>query len=264
MIIIKKGTLKRIEKWEPSSFYITMDFDRTITVNNHSTWEALSYTSLLPEEYDKKRESLYDYYRPIETDENIDLHIKNKLMNEWWMKHIDLFIKYELSESIIKQIVGKSKSIIFRKGAKNFFRRMHRKGVPIIIMSAGIGNIIEEFLIVNSCNYDNIYILSNFLQFENGKAIGIRNYIIHSLNKDEVLLPNEVKVKLQNREHIILFGDLISDIKMIPVEKREEALKIGFLETKVTENKAFYEENFDLVCTNNTSFKKILKYIKII
>lgn len=54
MIIIKKGTLKRIEKWEPSSFYITMDFDRTITVSNHSTWEALSYTSLLPEEYDKK------------------------------------------------------------------------------------------------------------------------------------------------------------------------------------------------------------------
>ena len=43
---------------------------------------------------------------------------------------------------------------------------MKEKNVPVIIVSAGIKNVIEEFLITEKCYFDNIYILSNLIKFK--------------------------------------------------------------------------------------------------
>ena len=44
---------------------------------------------------------------------------------------------------------------------------------------------------------------------------------------------------------------------------RENALKIGFLDTNEKENLEVYKQNFDVVCTNNTSFTELLKELKL-
>lgn len=265
MIIIKEGTLERISDWKDNSIYVLTDFDRTITVgNSESSWGILSKSNMVPREYVEERQMFFDYYRPFETDETLDYETKNRLMNEWWNKHIGLFIKYQLSEEVI-MLAAKNLSVMsFREGAREFLENMRDRNIPVIIISAGIGNFIEQFLIKNNCNFDNIYIVSNFLKFENGVATGVSDRVIHSLNKNEVSLPDEIKKIIGNRKNIILLGDSIADIKMAREDARKDALKIGFLEERVDENRPHYEEQFDVVCTNNTGYNELSQKLYIL
>jgi len=263
MIIVNDKTLERISTWKDKDVYILTDFDRTLTEGrSESSWGILSKSDLITKEYALDRQKLYNYYRPIEINEEMDYDTKNKLMIEWWNKHIGLFIKYNLKEDVIKKAALDTNVMSFRKGTKEFLKDMNDRNIPVIIISAGIGNFIKQFLINNNCDYENIYIVSNFIKFENGYAIGIEGTIIHSLNKNEVSIPLEIKEIINKRKNIILMGDSISDVLMAKEEDRADALKIGFLEEKIEENLSFYKNAFDIVCTNNTGFDELNKYIK--
>lgn len=111
MIIIKNGTLDKIKDWKDDSIYVLTDFDRTITVgNSESSWSILSKSNMVPREYVEERQKFFDYYRPFEINEKLDYETKNKLMTEWWNKHIGLFIKYQLSEEVINSAAKKFES----------------------------------------------------------------------------------------------------------------------------------------------------------
>ena len=65
---------------------------------------------------------------------------------------------------------------------KEFLRKMNEMNIPVIIISAGIGNVIEEFLKLENDYYDNIKIISNFIVFENGEfkeIAGDRNNLLY-------------------------------------------------------------------------------------
>lgn len=264
MITIKNGTLEKIKDWTDQSIHVVTDFDRTITLgSSDSSWGILSKSNLVPKEYVSERQALFDYYRPIEVDETLDYETKNRLMSEWWNKHINLLIKYQLSEEVIVSAARNLRVMSFRKGAKELLSHLHQKGIPVMIISAGIGNFIKQYLIQNNCDFDNIYILSNFIQFENGIAVGVSDNVIHSCNKNEVSFPNDMKQLIAHRPNIILLGDSISDIRMVQEENRESALKIGFLEEKVDQNMAIFKDKFDIVCTDNTSFEELGKQLTL-
>ena len=89
-------------------------------------------------------------------------------------------------------------------------------------------------------------------------------FLINSLNKNEVSLPPDIKDIIKDRPNIILLGDSISDIKMAKEEDRKSALKIGFLEEKVEENKTYFENSFDVVCTDNTTYTELFDKVKIL
>lgn len=265
MIYIKENTNERTENWKDEETYVLTDFDRTLTLGSSSTsWSILSKSDLVPKSYVEERNAFYDYYRPIEIDETLDYDTKNKLMKEWWEKHINLFVKYKISEEVINKAARDIRVMAFREGAKEFLTNMFERKIPVIIISAGIGNFIKEFLVDNDVYYDNIHIVSNFIKFENGYAIGVEDNITHSLNKNEVSMPENVKKELNGRNNIILLGDGISDIRMAKEENRQDALKIGFLEEKVEENMEVFRQSFDVVSTNNTSFTELNEHIKVL
>lgn len=185
-------------------------------------------------------------------------------MVEWWHKHIELLIEYHPSEEIINNAINTLKVMTFREGAKEFLENMKNRNIPIIIISAGIGNFIKQFLIKNNCNFNNIYIVSNFLKFENGIATGITENIIHSLNKNEISLPENIKKIIEHRQNIILLGDSISDINMAKNNTRKNILKIGFLEENINKNRPYYEKQFDIVCTNNTGYSELSEKLSIL
>ena len=265
MITYNKEKVEKANNWLDSTIHVVTDFDRTITVgNSESSWSVLSKSELVPKEYVKERQEFYNYYRPYEIDETLDYETKNKLMIEWWNKHINLFIKYKLKESVINDAARNLRVMSFREGPKEFLESMRDRNIPVIIISAGIGNFIEQFLIKNNCNFDNIYIISNFIKFKDGIAVGVCENVIHSLNKNEVSLPNDVKEMIKDRPNIILLGDSISDIRMVKEEDREDTLKIGFLEEKIEENKIYFKKSFDVVATNNTTYTELFEKVRIL
>ena len=69
--------------------------------------------------------------------------------------------------------------------------------------------------------------------------------IVHSLNKNEVSLPEEIKAKIAGRSDVILLGDQPSDLLMVDETAHRMVLKIGFLTDPV--NLESYERAFDVV-----------------
>ena len=258
MIISKNNVLNKTKDWNKDNIHILMDFDFTITDKTSPTsWGILGKSNLVPKDYVTKRQNLYDYYSPIEIDETIDLEEKAIYMNEWWTKHLNLITSYKISEEIINKAASDPNVMTLRKGAKEFLELMHKNNIPVIIISAGIGNFIEKFLKINNCYYDNIEIISNFIKFENGLSKGLKKNIIHTLNKSEVEKNSSLT---KERPNIILFGDNIGDIKMASETKEENLLKVGFLEEKIEENKKHYENAYDLVCINS-DYLEIIDFI---
>ena len=92
-------------------------------------------------------------------------------MEEWFKKHFELLVSYKTKESDYRDILIDSNLMYFRSGAKEFIEFLHKNNIPLIIISAGIGNIIENFLKINNCLYDNIHIISNKIIFNNAILI---------------------------------------------------------------------------------------------
>lgn len=263
MLKINEGILEKVNKWN-DNYYVLVDFDRTITSgSSESSWGVLTNFKSVPKEYSEERKKLFNYYRPIELDLSLDFETKNKYMIEWWTKHISLLIKYGFKEEDIKNDTDSVSILKIRTGVDKFLKIMHEKNIPVIIISAGLGNFIEKFLIQNDSMYDNIYIVANYIKFENGVASGITNDIIHSLNKNDIAIPKDIKELIKTRENIVLFGDTIEDIKMVSDEKRSSALKIGFLNDSTESEMEAYLANYDIVGYNAATFNEVINLLDI-
>lgn len=236
--------------------YVVLDFDKTITsTESKDSWDVCG--ELLNDEFKEKLNKYCEYYYPIEIDYKISKEEKEKHMIEWYDKDMNLFYEYHLTKEKLEQSIKQGKTIL-RKGAKEFLQKAKNQNMPVIILSAGIGNVIEGVLKLNDCYYDNIYIISNFIKFdENGDMKKFDDEMIHTLNKTmEGHLPAEIKEEIEQKEYGILVGDLVYDINMVPANKLENTVTIGFVEND--NNFDVYKENFDIVLSGeDANFESI-------
>lgn len=251
--IEKKNKLNNINF---KDWYILTDFDGTITQGNgDSSWSTIFKNPLVTKQFVEECINIYMYYHKFEIDSQITLEEKKKIMKEWYERNIETLIKYNITEDIINYASSNQEIIAFRKGAKEFLKFLYKNNVPVIIISAGVGNIIEQFLIKNECFFDNIYITSNFLEFDNNRVSGVKNNnLIHSLNKNEISLADNLKEKIKDKKCLLL-GDNIMDVSMHTTEN--EVLKIGFLDENEEERLREFKSSYDIVLTNNASFEEL-------
>ncbi len=262
MIYINEGRLKHF-RLNMTNFYVVMDFDMTITIpGSDNSWSILENPDFVDPCLKKEARTLFKQYYTYENDYNLDKYMKTKYMVEWYQKNMDLFFKYNLTYDALINCVQNS-NVSFRNNAKDFLGFLYKNNIPVIIVSAGIGNVIYEFLKFNNCLYDNIFIISNFLDFENNKVLPFNKEMIHSCNKSIRKLPENFYKKIRDRIYILLFGDLIEDLNMVPTNLRENTLSFGFLERQIDDNLKFYLDAFDVVLTDNSSFSDIQKIITI-
>lgn len=257
---------KKLEelKINKRNVYYVIDFDKTITTNeSDDSWGVSG--KLLGQEFEKEINQLYKKYRPIELDYKITIQEKEKAMIEWYEKCMNLYFKYNLTkEKLIKSV--HNSNLEFRDGVKEFFYNSFQENIPIIILSAGIGNVIEEFLKEESCYFNNINIISNFMEFdEKGQVKKFDNSkIIHTLNKSLIRkVKKELLEKIKNKTYKILIGDLKEDEKMIEEAEWDTTLKIGILDNNTLDVLNIYKEAFDIVLTGKDAtfdiFKEIVK-----
>lgn len=246
------------------NYYVVLDFDKTITNKNSlDSWMAIADFEIYGEEFKKQIEELNAKYEPIELDYTLDDVTKEQYMEQWYQKSMDILYQYQMTYSKLQKAL-QQETMHFRKGAKEFLDKLQQEKVPVIILSAGIGNVIEEFLKKQECYHNNIYIISNFIQFKEDKMQKFTAPMLHSMNKKvEGSLPENLQNKIKEKQYIILCGDIIEDIQMIEKEKLDKTITIGFLNNKLEENLTFYNQNFDIVLTEeNACFQEVEKIIK--
>lgn len=263
MKYINTSKLEEIKLGE-DNYYVVLDFDKTITSKNSiDSWTAIVDFDIFGEECKKEWEQLNAKYVPIELDYTLDYGLRKQYVTEWYQKSMDILYQYQMTYSKLVKSIQRGK-LEFRKGAKEFLTDLQKKKIPVIVLSAGIGNAIEEFFKWNHCDYDNIYIISNFIDFQEDKMQKYTDSIIHSMNKKmEGYLPTIWQKKIKEKEYAILCGDMIEDIQMIKKEDLVKTVTISFLNDKTAQNLKVYQQNYDVVLTDEEAcFQEVEKIIK--
>lgn len=260
--MIHINNITNINKLKNNNFYVVSDFDQTIsTHNSNTTFSLFAKSGLYPSEYLNDVTKLYNYYRPLELNPNLSYEDKKNLSLKWHMASYKLMLKYKLKESDIDYIIDNNEAIILREGSIDFIRFLHNNNIPLIICSAGISNFIMKILEKHNCYTSNIYIHSNILKFKNNIIYDDNPYPIHSMVKNEIKLPDTFTNKLINRDYAIVIGDQLHDINMANYLPKKETISFAFLESNVKENHKLFINNYDVVLTDNESFKPIQKIL---
>jgi|TARA_B100002003_G_C14121979_1_gene539682 5'-nucleotidase len=262
----KKGLFIETGK---ENFHIISDFDRTLTKafkdngedNNSFSW--INENKYLDPKYVEEANKLYNIYYPIEVSKDINQEEKNSKMQEWWKKHMQLFIDYGLNKHIIEGVI-KDNKIGLRDGCKEFIQSLEELNIPLLILSAGLGDMIESFLIKENIMHSKLHIIANFFDFDkDGKIKGYKSKIIHTFNKNESSIKNTPYYnEIKERKNVLLIGDNLGDLSMSEGLDHNAIIKIGFLNKKEEHLLDKFKDNFDVIILKDGTMNFINDLIK--
>ena len=102
---------------------------------------------------------------------------------------------------------------------EEMLKNLNDAQVPVMIFSAGVGDILEEVLRRTNSYHSNTKVVSNCMEFnEEGRLIGFKEPLIHMYNKNEksILQTHPTYFDdLTHRPNVLLMGDSLGDIDMV-------------------------------------------------
>jgi HAD superfamily hydrolase (TIGR01544 family) len=205
----------------------------------------------------------FEYYFPIEHCHVMAKEEKIPHMVDWWNKTNELIIECGITKENLRECVEKAITHL-QANCKDFFKSLEHNNIPLLIFSAGLGDVIAEW-IEFECGgrlYSNMKIVSNFMIFDETthKITGFTDPMIHIFNKNEsVLMGTDYEKEIERRPNVMLLGDSLGDVDMSGRGpgfhgRIENLLKIGFLNVKVEEFLNTYMDNFDIVLIDDNTF----------
>lgn len=269
-----KGLQKKLEQSLLDGFdelHVVSDFDRTLTPNTINGQKASTSVGKIREwgyltkEYPALAYALYDQYHPIETDSNIPVIQKKAAMQEWRERHFALLIEHGMNKPIIEDVLKKF-PIILRSWASEFFRILHSNQVPLLLFSAGLGDMIRQTLTALHLLTDNVHLLSNFFVFDgDGRAVDYTKPVIHVFNKDEgQVLNSPYSPVVQQRKNVILLGDTLWDTAMLEWCTHQVVIKIGYCHEPSKSNLELYSREFDCVLLDDQGLEPVIQLLRAI
>ena len=264
-----ESIIERLKAGGADNLHIIADFDRTITpnkVNGEKTSASFAQFrngGYLSETYRQEAEKLFEHYYPIEVDATIDESEKRAAMKEWWQKHMQLFVDEKVTLDIITEVA--STRLKLRENAKDFFGIIHQNQIPLLIFSAGVGDLIRIHLESKNLITENVHIISNFFEFKDGIAIGTKEPVVAAASKDEAAVTETpFASEIIERRNAILMGDKIEDLQMSHGIEHDALLTIGFLNENDPVVRDAFLANFDIVIEGDGSLESVNELLKSI
>lgn len=262
---------------DSSQLKFIFDFDQTITKYKHenqrcyTTYEVLR--ELLPEMCKAEAHELYTKYGSLESSLLYEKQ-KEKLTQTWYEQVMELYVKYGVTKEVLTQSVEKSikdGTLILREGINEIFEFCRDKEIPIIIFSAGICDVIEEFLDKLNLLHDNVLIVANKIIWNDQDRINsFQTPILHNMNKRFTwIIENrysfeefDPEYKFTERSNLILIGDSMNDYLMFDGLKKCNIYSIGLcnksIDLEVIEQ---YHKSYYQVIMYDGSLKPIMDII---
>lgn len=263
-----KEKLARIKEGGLNNLHIVSDFDRTLTPHRvqgektSTSFAQFRNGGYLGDDYVSRAEALYDKYRPLEIDESLSFEERNRHMKEWFRLHMELLVEKGVTRDILEDIVRRGR-VRLRDGANVFLQYFSSKQVPVLLLSAGIGDLIRIFLQSQDLLAPNVHIISNFFEFdEAGRALGVKGDSIAPTNKDESGVADSVYgAEVDARNNVIVLGDNVDDIKMVHGLEHDTVLSVGFLNENEDTLREPYRTVFDIVIESDGSMEELNQMI---
>ncbi|KAK2893578.1 cytosolic 5'-nucleotidase 3-like [Channa argus] len=251
---------------------VISDFDMTLTRFAYNgkrcptCHNILDSSKLISDVCKQKLKDLLNTYYPIEIDTSRPVEEKLPLMVEWWNKAHELLVEQKIRKDLLAVVVQESDAML-REGYQLFFDHLHEHSIPLLIFSAGIGDILEEVIRQAGVFHSNVKVFSNYMDFdESGVLKAFKGELIHIYNKREGALLNTGHFQeLRTRPNVLLLGDSLGDLTMADgVQDMENILKIGYLNDKVEERRQSYVDSYDIVLVKDETLEvpnAILHYL---
>jgi len=256
--------------------FFVLDFDRTMTKcftedgsRGADSHDILGSHSKISWSCKRMMELLMEKFYPIETDPNLSHDTKGESMVEWYTLVNNLIAQQGITRDDVRQAVEECKDFRLRAGVNEIFQLAHSAGIPIIVLSAGLGNVIEE--VIRQCipkptgelgtEWENVRVLSNSLLWDaDGKHTGFSEPILHPFNKSMKDAPAHMLEFISGRNNAIIMGDGLGDLTMADGTEAKEVLKFGFLNERIDERLTKYTAQgaWDRLVLNDESFDGIL------
>ncbi|XP_033998994.1 cytosolic 5'-nucleotidase 3-like [Trematomus bernacchii] len=255
--------LQSMVKAGSNTVQVIADFDMTLTRFAYkgkrcpTCHNILDNSNLISTECRKELKVLLDTYYPIEIDSARSIAEKLPLMVEWWTKAHKILVQQKIRKDLLATAVRDSDAML-REGYQLLFDHLHEHSIPLLIFSAGIGDILEEVIRQAGVFHSNVKVFSNYMDFdESGLLKAFKGELIHIYNKREGALLNTGHFEeLRTRPNVLLLGDSLGDLTMADgVQDMENILKIGFLNDKVEERKQSYLDSFDIVLVQDETLE---------
>lgn len=262
----RNKALKKLDKIiteGKGKLHLLADFDRTLTVGRNkigkdtSSWEILA--TYLPPKALAKQHKLYEKYRPME--------LSGKMTHEeaanWGHQVLSIFVENKINLKEIEKDFRQKTDI--RPYTKVLFDFCYTFAIPTVILSAGIGEIIDLWAKTFQVSPTSV-LATRLITDKNGKLIDWNRDIIHHLNKNEQGRKNLTKINKQ-RPNTILIGDALEDADMS--NGNENVLRIRVYNPREDEgiSKTAFDKKtfrkFDLMIENGT-LEPVLKILEII
>eukprot|EP00128_Syssomonas_multiformis_P011680 Colp12_sorted_trinity150504_noHs@3692 len=248
-----------------SQLQVISDFDMTLTkfmVNGKrglSSHGIVEHSRLLSEEYHNTVKELFEKYYPLEVSTEIDYKQKYKYMEEWWDLAHQALIKARINKKMIPKMV-EGGNVDFRTGVRELFNTLATHDVPLLVFSAGLGDILEQVLVHRVGPLTpNMHVVSNYMTYDDeGYCVGFKTRNIHVFNKNETSLHGtKFADDVKSRHNVILLGDGEGDVHMADGVQVSNIIKIGFLNDRVSERLDAYMQTFDIVVTHDGDMKVV-------
>ncbi|KAM4716227.1 cytosolic 5'-nucleotidase 3-like isoform 2-T2 [Anableps anableps] len=250
-----EDTIYAMQKAGAGSLQVISDFDMTLTRFAHkgkrvpTTHNILNNRLLINGDSTEKMKELLNTYYPIEIDGRLSSEEKLPYMVEWWTKVHELLIQQRIRKDMLAHAVRES-SAMLREGYGVFFDCLAEQRVPLLIFSAGVGDVLEEVIRQNDVFHPNVHIISNYMDFDHtGVLRAFKGQLIHSYNKRDGALSHAAALReLHGRPNVLLLGDSLGDLSMADgISETQNILTVGFLNDQVEERIESYLNSFDIV-----------------
>uniref|UniRef100_A0A7S2RNM4 5'-nucleotidase n=1 Tax=Mucochytrium quahogii TaxID=96639 RepID=A0A7S2RNM4_9STRA len=272
------AALDHIAKGGHEHLRVVIDFDYTMTTfwdengnRGHSCHAVLEDCGLLPDSYHAVAQALQKKYFPLEISNEITHEEKYKYMVEWVEQAEEALIDSGLRKEHIPIAVKKA-NLRLRDGVPDFLKRLEKANIPVLIFSAGIADILEEYLRQQKLLLGNVTVVSNHMVFDDdGVLVGFEAKMqgrepFHVFNKKYEYVSQDRKDYLKSvwgddgRLNVLLLGDSQGDVHMsdgmIPNHRQDDhrELRIGFLNHHIKDRLSVYKSKYSALILNDGDF----------
>ncbi|XP_057652720.1 7-methylguanosine phosphate-specific 5'-nucleotidase A-like [Diorhabda carinulata] len=253
--------------------HVISDYDKTITKqhvngkNQLNAYEVLRRCPSVPKSVAAYLVEISEKYSVLDKNPELSNEERMRYMAEWWNKTIEAYQDINITqEEIDKTCLDIGPSL--RDEAKDFFEILTKKEVPVLIISAGVGEVLESLLKNSGIVGSNIELVTNYLKRDNeGRIIGYQSDPIHTANKNlHDLKKTQFYKNVADRTNLLIMGDHLGDtIVGSQLDHVDNILKIGFFYGEAEAMLPNWLNTFDIILKDDQTMnvpKAILELLK--
>lgn len=229
---------------------LVLDFDHTITTFTLGDGRRTPMCHDVVEKSPLMPQAFRDDYDRIWAEQKEGIANGNWSWERWWRRSHEIMADHGLQRQWLPEMV-KDSGIVCRPGCHDLFELANALHIPVLIVSAGISDIIVEVMTRENLPLDNVRILANRMVFDEATGLlrGFEEPALHSHGKADVGLWEKDYFESLRRKHVLLVGDSPRDVDCLEkVPGLVEDIRVGLYNPHERASmRSLYEDSFDML-----------------